>query len=353
MRVFAKLLTTAALLAACADPADKPTEVKDLRVLAVAAEPPEVLFDRATGFSAPQVSFSALLVDPRGGAPAMFQWRFCPVDSTEACADFAKQRESAPAAMRPALDALFATASSGQSAAAPGDGIGAQKIDSFPSAWPTDLFSYHLIHSGLGLGNGAWPSAILTVNSNGSQLVVQKRMTLNASDLSQWNTELGAAFGFTVCDAIAPNPGCLPLKPRIANQNPQITGLSVARGSQAGLPFTPVVADLVVHVNEVIRLAPALSPAAFEPYQSVESTLQDDKIVIRELTETPVVSWFATDGALGNDITAAALTKTFDNTYLAPKAPPAATGGFVSIWMVVRDLRGGTGWQHVRIQVLP
>jgi hypothetical protein len=353
MRAFAKVFAAATCLVACADQADSPTAVKDLRVLAIVAEPPEVLFDRANGFSAPQVTFSALLVDPRGGAPATFQWQFCPVDSTQACADFAKQRDLTPITMRPALDALFAPLLEGRAVDAPENGIGAQHLDAFPSAWPTDLFSYHLLNSGLGLGNGAWPSAILSINSNGNQLVVQKRVTLNAADLAEWNDELGPAFGFTVCEAIAPAPGCLPLRPRTANGNPQIVGIGVARGKQAGLPFVPLESELDMHVNEVVRLAPMLSPTAFEAYQSVESTLQDDKIIIRELNETPVVSWFATDGEFGNALTAPTLTKTFDNTFTAPEVPPAATGGVVSLWLVVRDQRGGTGWRQLQIHVLP
>ena len=152
----AKTVITGALCmlgwGACADPTDKPTEVKDLRVLAVAADPPEVLFDRGTGWTAPQVTFSALVADPRGGMPATFQWRFCPVDSTEACTNFPALREQASAAMRPMLDVLFAQSAAGQSKAAPEQGIGVDSIETFPTAWPTDLFSYQLANSGLGLG---------------------------------------------------------------------------------------------------------------------------------------------------------------------------------------------------------
>ena len=356
MRTVASLIAVGLCVvgwSACADPTDKPTEVNDLRVLAVAADPPEVLFDRGTGWTTPQVTFSALVADPRGGVPATFQWRFCPVDSTEACTNFPALREQAPAAMRPMLDVLFAQSAAGQSAVAPEQGIGVDNIETFPTAWPTDLFSYHLADSGLGLGNGSWPSAVLTVKQNGSEVMVQKRVTLNATDLSQWNPELRAAFDLSICETAAATPGCLPLRPRTPNGNPQIIDVAVARGATAGLPFVALEGTLVVHANEVLRISPTLSQAAFEPYQQVESSLQSDQIQIRELREQPVVSWFATDGALGSDRTAAVLSKTFDNTFTAPALPPAATGGFVSLWMVVRDLRGGTGWRQILIQVLP
>lgn len=352
VRTFAAV-TFALTFTACADPSDKPTEVKDLRVLAIAADPPEVLFDRTTGWSAPQVTWSALVADPRGGEPATFHWRFCPVDSGEACTDYIALREQAPAPMRPMLEALFGLSAAGQALVMPSDGVGQQAIEGFAAAWPADLFSYHFADSGLGIGNGAWPSAVLTVDGHGNKLVVQKRVTLNAADLSQWNPELRATFGFAACEANTPTPGCLPLRPKVPNQNPQITAVSVARGATAGITFVPVQGVLQVHANEVVRIAPTLSPAAFEPYQAVESTLQDDKLVIRELIEQPVVSWFATDGELTSERTAAALTKSFDNTFTAPAIPPAATAGLVSLWMVVRDLRGGTGWQHLGIQVIP
>lgn len=351
-RTFA-LFLSASLLAACGEPSDKPTEVKDLRVLAVAAEPPEVLFDRTAGWSAPHVTFSALVADPRGGEPVNYTWRFCPVDSAQACTNFPSLRDEAPLPLRPMLDALFAQATTGQGTPAPDKGIGHEDVMPLVSAWPAELFNYHLNASALGLGNGAWPSAVLTVNEGSNAVVVQKRVTLNAADLAQWNPELTATFGFAVCEASAPVPGCLAVRPRVPNQNPAITSVAVARGSGAGLPFVPQDGVLILKAGEKVRLLPSLSQASFEPYQNIESALQDSRLEIIETKEQPIISWFATTGELASERTAEALTKTFDNVFTAPDAPPLATGGMGSVWMVVRDLRGGTGWREVRIQVLP
>lgn len=351
--VIVPLLATC-VFGACGEPTDKPTEVKDLRVLAVASEPAEVLFDRTAGWSAPQVTFTALVADPRGGAPATYAWRFCPVDSAEACTNFLALRDEAPKPLRPMLDALFAHSLTGTGTPAPDKGIGLQDVAPFASSWPSELFTYHLDASALGLGNGAWPSAVLSVTEGANSVTVQKRVTINASDLGQWNPELSATFGFSVCDAAAPTPGCLPLRPRTPNQNPAINAVAVARGSTAGLPFVPVEeAVLVVKAKQKVRLLPSLSAAAFEAFQNIEAALQDNRLEIIEAKEQPVVSWFATAGELASDRTAAALTKTFDNLFTAPEVPPAATGGLVSVWMVVRDLRGGTGWRELRIQVVP
>ena len=63
--------------------------VEDLRVLAIAAEPPEL---RAAG----DVTFRALVADPRGG-DIHFAWSFCPVESSTACMNYDDLRAEAPA----------------------------------------------------------------------------------------------------------------------------------------------------------------------------------------------------------------------------------------------------------------
>lgn len=337
-------------LIGCGDPVERPSEVKDLRVLAVAAEPPEVLYDRAAGFGVPQVTFSALVADPRGETTT-YTWRFCPVESEQACLNFPAVREAAPLPMRPMLDALFAQHQQGL--AAPGEEMAGLALAPFATAWPSDLFAYHLQGSALGLGNGAWPSAVLSVGAADGAVLAQKRVTLNARDLSQYNAELSAAFGFSVCEPTAPQPGCLPLQPRTPNQNPALTAVRVARGKQAGLPFEPLPATLTVKAGDSLRIEPALSPSAFESYQRVEAALQDNRLQVEDAREQPVVSWFATAGTFDEDQTAIESTKTFDNVYTAPEAPPTATGGWVALWLVVRDLRGGTGWMQLRVLVTP
>lgn len=342
-----------ALLPACAEESEAPSLVKDLRVLAVASDPPEVLFDRHTGFEPGQVMFTALVADP-GGTVTTFTWRFCPVESDQACMNFPALRESAPAPLRPMLDGLFQQREEGPAILDPQAGPGAVKLNGFPAAWPTDLFNYHLQASGLGLGNGAWPSAVLSVrDANGAEVLAQKRVTLNALDLAQFNPELGGAFGFQVCVPEAPAPGCLPLRPRVPNRNPAIAGLAVARGKAADLPFEPVTEPLIVRVGETVRLRPTLSAEAFESYQQVQSALQDSSLRVEEQKERPVISWFSTTGSFANDLTAFEATKTFDNTFTAPELLPAAPGGEASLWLVARDLRGGVGWRHVKVKIVP
>ncbi len=62
------------------------------------------------------------------------------------------------------------------------------------------------------------------------------------------------------------------------------------------------------------------------------------------------VAWFATGGTLGDDSSgrdpSEAGETTLDNGWTAP-----ATGGDVRLWVVIRDDRGGVGWESYRVAV--
>jgi hypothetical protein len=342
-------LLTLTLAGACADDVPSPSLVEDLRVLAIAADPPELLLDRSrTPEEGPlAVTFRALVLDPRGGSMA-YDWQFCPVESSQTCGDFAERRKQAPAELQPLLDAARAQAQAGQAASPAGmadAGVGNFEVPVDPA-----LFSYHLLTSGLGLGNGAWASAVLRLQAGGESLLAQKRVVLNARDLSAWNPEL-AAFGWQVCPpppAVA-LPGCLPLRPRTANQNPAIVRFEVARGASATAEFAPLDGPLAVAPGEKLRLRPVLNPGAEESFQNVESTLQGNELVVVDQTEEVIASWFATAGEMGDIQTARQLTKTLDNTFTAPMQPPP--GGRFAVYVVVRDQRGGVGWSTVEATI--
>jgi hypothetical protein len=340
-----RALTCFALIAGgCAGEVPSPTLVDDLRVLAVRAEPPEVLVDRDG--AAAEVRFQALVVDPRG--PTMtWSWEFCPVESTQTCADFAARRAEAPPEFQPVLDAARTEQRAGQSA--PDPETRALGVDPFAVPIAGDLFAYHLKSSGLGLGNGSWVSAVLALQAGPETLQAQKRVVLNARDLSAWNPEL-APFGWQVCVPGDPAAGCLPLAPRTANHNPEIAGLEVARSKLADAPFAPLPAGpLTVAPGEVIRLRPVLAPGAEERYQTVESTLQGNDLVVVDHTEEAVISWFATAGKFGAEQTTAQLTRTLDNSFTVPATPPP--DGRISVYLVVRDQRGGVGWSTLELAV--
>ncbi len=350
--VLGKLLVVLIACSACGDDLPSPTLVDDLRVLAVKADPPEVMVDRVDGVATETgpVSFQALVVDPRG--PAMiYEWRFCPVESNETCGDFDQRRAAASPEFRPVLDTARAQKLPGQSQAIASRS--ARGVEPFTVQLPSSLFHYHLVSSGLGLGNGSWVSAVLEVASGSERLQVQKRVVLGARDLSQWNPEL-QSFGWQVCRPGGPVAGCVPLLPRTANRNPVITGVEIARSDRPDAPFAPLATDpqsvLTLGPGEVVRLRPVLGPGAEERFQIVESTLHQSDLVVVERKEEVVISWFSTAGKFGAPRTTPQLTKTLDNTFTAPAAAPEA--GRLSVFVVARDQRGGVDWTTVEVEVV-
>jgi hypothetical protein len=356
MRFFRAFLLTVvpALLAGagCETDAPSPTLVEDLRVLAVRAEPPELLLDREDTGAPPTVTFQALVVDPRG-MPMVYDWRFCPVESSQTCGDFDQRRAQAAPDFQPVLEATHAQTRAGQ-AQLGGSSLESVGLGDFVVEVPRDLFAYHLAASGWGLGNGAWTSAVLTLGTGGETLQAQKRVVLNARDLSAWNPEL-AASGWQICPPAPaePPPGCLPLRPRTPNRNPDIARVEVARSARADAPFEPLAGVVTVAPKETIRLHPTLAEGAAESYQVLDSTLKGNDLVVVERTEEPIVSWFSTAGKFGDAQTAPQLTKTLDNTFTAPEARPPTADGRISLFMVVRDQRGGIGWARVEVEVTP
>jgi hypothetical protein len=83
-----------------------------------------------------------------------------------------------------------------------------------------------------------------------------------------------------------------------------------------------------------------------EPYVSFDLSSR----TLTSRREAMRVSWYATAGAFADDRTGrteqeASLAST-DNTWTAPSDTRAVT-----LWVVVRDSRGGLGWKSYRITV--
>ncbi len=330
----------------CGEALSVPSLVEDLRVLAIRAEPPELLIDRDATV-AQAVTFDALVVDPRG-TPMNVAWRFCPVASDQTCADFDRRKSQAPAAFRPLLDATFAQTKQ-EPVMAGKDAGGVAALGAFAVEVPAALFAYHFDDSWFGLGNGGWTSAVLEVKSGSETLVGQKRLVLNARDLAQWNPEL-AAVGVTICAEPAA-PGCVPLRPRTPNRNPAITSVEVAMGEKASSPFAPVVGPILVAPGAKMRLRPVLSTDAAEAFQTLEPALDGNRLNVIDHTEEITISWFATDGSFDAELTAAQVSRTLDTVFEAPAEGAARRGHEIAVFMVARDQRGGTGWSRVDVRM--
>ncbi len=130
-----------------------------------------------------------------------------------------------------------------------------------------------------------------------------------------------------------------------ANQNPMLADVShviyVDGGTSAGDAGAPLIDPLddqnplVVHANDQIRLRATFTDASEEHYTM---TLGGTRMV----TEALSISWFATAGQFSDDQTGADLP---DTTLKLDEHLPAA-GTPIDLWVVGRDERGGTDFQH-------
>jgi hypothetical protein len=335
-------------LVACGDELPSPTLVQDLRVLAVRAEPPELLFDREQGFTTAGTRFEALVVDPRRG-PVPYVWQLCPVESQQACADYDDWRGRENDDVGAMLDALRTQQRPGTAQVAD-RAAPLATVESFEMKLEASFFMHHLLQSGLGLGNGVWPSAVLTAGEGAERVQVQKRVTVNARDLSQWNVELSARFGMTICTEASAPAGCLLASPRTANRNPSVAQVLLARDEAGAGGFLPADPDgtWTINAGQKGRLRPVLPADAEETYQVIDADLQTARLQVVPRREEVVVSWFTTQGTFKEEKTTRQLTKDLDNVFTAPLLP-----GDVHLWLVLRDQRGGTGWTRIDLRVVP
>lgn len=354
-----------ALTGACSQGLDRPSEIRGLRVLAIQANPPEVLLDAPGSFD---VRFTALVVDPRGGS-VDFAWQFCPVESSKACADYDAKRSAAPETYRTALDDMRAFASSGTAEPVPSaTGLDESEratrdlwphaLPDFDISAPAELFAYHLETSFFGAGAGAWPSTLLRVSTSDGRdpVLAAKRFVLGILDLRAAAEPIAAELGYEVCPpgvTPAERPGCLDIAPRVPNSNPIFERLQIARGELAGTAFEDVTGIVDLAAGESLRVRPVFTADSYEPYQRLETDVDTRRITLVDTVEALSVSWFVSAGEVQDDLTWPKFTKELDTVFTAPKRVPDNGTGLATIYLVARDQRGGVAWQHLEVRITP
>ncbi len=368
-----RLLVLSLLMAiACSDDLEDVQDVRGLRVLAVRADPPEILVDQD-----PQVdvTFSALVLDPRQAAlattPIDYTFSFCPVESNEGCLDYERRRAEADDASRPLLDTLRQLSEDGiANSEAEARSLTPEEAGA-RGAWPyailpftltltpeetQGLASYFYATNLLGLGMGSLPSVVLDVTGADDALSAEKRFSFNIADVGAATALLGDDFGFRVCESgeDADN-GCVALRPRVRNTNPTFDRIQVSLGELAGGEFFEVQSTgFSMRGSSVIRILPVMTGDSYESFQQLVTEPSTGRILARDLTENISVSWFATAGELQDALTTPIYTKTLDTEYRSPRlADVPADGVMVSVYMVARDQRGGIAWQNLEIFVTP
>jgi hypothetical protein len=136
-----------------------------------------------------------------------------------------------------------------------------------------------------------------------------------------------------------------------ANSNPALESLTTITGTTIPGPDG---VPLEVKVNTALELRatwPACAPEATctgrEPYVILDSSSSS----LLDRRETLRLSWYATGGhfrTAANGIAGDASERALHNTWTAPASP-----GDVTLWVVVRDDRGGTGWSAHQLRVIP
>jgi hypothetical protein len=339
------------LLAGCKE-FDDPSTVKDLRLLAVAAQPSEVILD-GTG-DVPELSFRTLLVDPAGGGRAVsYGLRACANDprAPNAPGSGAEASGNYPAGgARSTVGSALCPPDGPTSWTLPAPAADASFTVRFTAAQLTAAFAADVFlgptgqpHGGRDLGLPI--SLELTATAGPESVSAIKRVIF-------WERPLGAD--------------------QRPNQNPIIAEVRgyADRDPVTLLPTGPTVAldpdaPQPVVVGQPIWIEPVGAQA--EPYLTTVLDRQSDQAVVHEVpAETLHYQFYATLGKFVPNETASELPFGVQRGARVPVEaryqPPAlaalpvdpASGqraALVVIWIVVRDERGGASWVERRLRV--
>ncbi len=150
--------------------------------------------------------------------------------------------------------------------------------------------------------------------TEGTPIIVNLTAIPDEADVAEADLEI-AFKRLPVSEALTPN------------HNPVITGLRVE-----GIDLAPG-ATLTVVPGYPYEIEPILSEGSVEDYTYVN---QDGNAEAR--TEEPYFNWYTKHGSFFQEYS---LYPNTSATWYAPAEPPAETD---TLWVVVRDRRGGMGW---------
>jgi hypothetical protein len=367
MRSLALVAAAAAFLGAACTNFQDPTTIVDLRVLAVETDPSEIILSVDLSdptnpivdpASNPPVKVTPLIVDPAGGGrPVTYSIVGCPNDPFAPGPPMAAGGGAFPGGARTSVGSQLCDETSPNTwtlAAGPipaGEGAIVQPTaDMLKAAFMSDLFpdQYGNLHGGFDLGE---PFVLeIKVAAGGDELDVVKRVLY-------WARQIDPA--------------------QAPNQIPRITALTSypERDADTAQPVGAITTlppdDPIFSLTAFTVPAdgtPWIQPAGAdaEPY---ETTIIDDKthmtVPLHVDRETLRYAFYATAGTFSPARTASELPPGFTGTvhlesqYTPPSdtsalpLDPVTGGRAVSIWVVVRDDRGGESWIRRQLAILP
>jgi hypothetical protein len=334
------LTALAVLLAlpACTPDFDEVWLVKDLRILAIRADPPEVLVDEIPA-TFPKVDITALVVDPTD-PDQVVDWELWGCPAAESSCEEADRRWRI-AQNRTRLDQIQA------------------EVHLDRSFYQIALEDDQL------RGLGGVPVLVeLRIRGKAREERGVKRLVYGTVEPPLPQDAEGAWGGpcrssapecdqGTICDRSSVTSRCL----KRPNENPSITEVLDATDDTSKEPVPT--AGWQVVAEEVITLDPVSPEEDKEPYIT-DTLLKGTK----ELEEFLSYAFFVTAGELSHALTGGRpspfveLKKTDDLTSEWTPEDPAAsdanpTAASPQIWIVVRDDRGGVGWTSLSATVNP
>lgn len=342
---FAAALGALATLASagCDDGLPSVTEVTDLRVLAVRAEPPEV----APGQS---VALDALVVDPQGRAPTSIKWYACivPDSGTGFFGGSSETSTSGGDGTPLATDGYGGSCEKRALAGEPftlllGEGptatldVPADLLDTdaaLKAAYglPEDLEIPAEAELGLLGIAGVNYTVAMVIELDGQHLETQKRVNVSLDSPLPDNARNLNPTGLTMHIAATAD-----------HVTPQLQSDVPADGHCLLDPSFTLAPDARY------RLTPVNVPDPMEPYVVLlaGSTATGRAFDVQTIRETYFYSFFSTSSGLAKEISK------------APGEPatdwhiPADATGPIDLWVVLRDGRGGVAWCHDRLTVTP
>jgi hypothetical protein len=146
-----------------------------------------------------------------------------------------------------------------------------------------------------------------------------------------------------------------------ANTNPSLSLLTIERADGTRVSIDPTMPmPVTVAASERVTLhaawidcgadvdaLPTSGCPGAEPYLVYDSVM----LALIEAREAIRLSWYATAGELDVDRTGVIATDTTTSSSNVWTAP--STVGAASLWVVVRDDRGGTGWSRIDVTITP
>jgi hypothetical protein len=280
-------------LVACQNNNDDPANyVTGLRVLGIAANPPDVRAGQST-------TVSALVVDSDGD-PVDMVWSFCTAEAKNG------QPVATDCVSDGAADSLAQIAN------------GNPVTVTMPNVTPAQLGR---------------------VDASGGFYVPL------VANLTAGSATLTAVYSLRLNLGLPPNQN--PIVTDIATIVGSGPDGSIGDGGAATITPLDPANPLTVHRHDVLTLRAVFAPGSVETYDVYYGDPRTTPP--RQTTEQLSVAWFSTAGlwartSSGDEV--ADQTLTFDDVKNGPSPHLPASGSTVDIWAVARDERGGASWLH-------